>query len=190
MIAAEQYSHFNLYQFSGISTIVDSVIGDISALPISGLYYDETTTNLVSIYGGTLRVHNGVSTTISSTLTFPYADSLTGFVSLDGACSFLGDLVMSVHWYSIAEGQYKAQLWRMVGYSATLHSVLADYTAYWNSVLAHPFVYSGGFAFHVYGLNKMIKYEVSPPGPGLVINDFSPGWPGIQFVGGGYAEYA
>ena len=190
MIAAEQFSEYNLYQFSGVSTVVSSIIGDISALPIYGLYYDPDTSNLLAISPtlNTLTTFSGVSTTVLSTLQFPYADSFTGKVALSGACAYLGDLVLAVYWYSISEARNKHQLWRMDGHTNTLKSVLADYTSIWPSTLSYPYTYSGGFAFYVYGQNKMIKYEVSPPGPGLVITNFTPSWPGTQFVGGGYYE--
>lgn len=189
MIAAEWQTQDKLYQFSGVSTVVDSIIGSTAGLTIFGLYYDSDTTNLLSIDNlGTLSIHDGISTTVSSTMIFPYADSTSGFVTLSGVCVYSGDLVMSVYWFSIASGTTKAQLWRMDGYSTTIKSVLADYSHIWNAVLAHPFTYTGGFAFHIFGLNTMLKFEVSPPGPGATISDFAPGWPAIQFVGGGYAE--
>jgi hypothetical protein len=195
MIAAEAHTYNNLYQFSGVTTVVDSIIGSPGAKRYHAMSYDPATGNLIStehnldfpFAWGYIRpwvnIHDGISTTIGSVVDCSASepDATAGTLNVKGACVYDGDLVLTVWYISIATGLPTTKLWRMVGYTNVIQSVLVDYTHLLPSSPGGIFPYDGGFVVDIIGSRAMIKYEIAPPGPGVVITDL----PAVAWAGGG-----
>lgn len=195
MIAAEAHIYNNLYQFSGVTTIIDSVIGSPGAKRYHALSYDPTTGNLIStehnldvpFEWGYMRpwvnIHDGISTSIGSVVDCSTSepDATGGTVMIYGACVYAGSLILTVWYVSIATGLPTTKLWRTIGYTNVIQNILVDYTHLLPSIPGGVFPYDGGFVVDIIGSRTMIKYEIAPSGPGLVITDL----PDIAWAGGG-----
>jgi hypothetical protein len=175
-----------LYQFEGFTTNLLSTIG---YSPGWALSYDSSTGNLLSsqISGSSgLSIHDGISPTISSNIMITHPDSFYGYVDIESVCVYKGDLILVVSYYSKTLSRSVAYLWRMVGYSNTIKTVIRSYPFPFIGDLG--FIYDGDYVEYRYGGrtdNFAAKYNgISPAGiqythlplhqaGGLLYNDLS-----------------